>query len=92
MCLACLRRGQRGGSAVQQSPALFLTVFFASATEPADFLPPSKPLTLSQTQSALFFLTKLKHNSLQRRKVPPPGLGVDTAWGQFEAVFRGSPP
>ncbi|TWW57124.1 F-actin-monooxygenase mical1 [Takifugu flavidus] len=40
----------------------------AKASEPADFLPPSKPLTLSQTQSALFFLTKLKHNSLQRRK------------------------
>ncbi|XP_029994888.1 F-actin-monooxygenase mical1 isoform X2 [Sphaeramia orbicularis] len=36
--------------------------------DPAGFLPSSKPLTLSQTQSAVFFLNKLKHNSLQRRK------------------------
>ncbi|KAM9855107.1 F-actin-monooxygenase mical1 [Aulostomus maculatus] len=36
--------------------------------DPAAFLPSSKPLTLFQTQSAVFFLNKLKHNSLQRRK------------------------
>ncbi|XP_061120072.1 F-actin-monooxygenase mical1 isoform X1 [Syngnathus typhle] len=38
------------------------------APEPKGFLTPSKPLTLSQTHSAVFFLSKLKHNSLQRRK------------------------
>ncbi|XP_041860308.1 F-actin-monooxygenase mical1 isoform X2 [Melanotaenia boesemani] len=31
-------------------------------------LPSSKSLSLSRTQSAVFFLSKLKHNSLQRRK------------------------
>ncbi|AWP10098.1 putative protein-methionine sulfoxide oxidase mical1-like [Scophthalmus maximus] len=36
--------------------------------DPAGFLPSSKPLTLSRTQSAVFFLSKLKYNSLQRRK------------------------
>ncbi|KAM6924503.1 F-actin-monooxygenase mical1 [Xenentodon cancila] len=37
-------------------------------TEPEDSVPLSKPLTFSRTQSAVFFLNKLKHNSLQRRK------------------------
>lgn len=57
-----------------------LSFNFPPATEPAGFLPSSKPLTLAQTQSAVFFLSKLKHNSLQRRKVRPPGPGfsVDT--------------
>ncbi|XP_028264869.1 F-actin-monooxygenase mical1 [Parambassis ranga] len=54
------------------SMVLYLTqiqkAFTAPAKEPAGFLPSSKPLTLSQTQSAVFFLNKLKHNSLQRRK------------------------
>ncbi|XP_035014661.2 F-actin-monooxygenase mical1 isoform X1 [Hippoglossus stenolepis] len=36
--------------------------------DPASFLPPSKTLSLSRTQTAVFFLSKLKHNSLQRRK------------------------
>nr|XP_019959820.1 PREDICTED: F-actin-methionine sulfoxide oxidase mical1-like [Paralichthys olivaceus] len=36
--------------------------------DPARFLPSSKSLSLSRTQSAVFFLSKLKHNSLQRRK------------------------
>ncbi|KAM9343535.1 F-actin-monooxygenase mical1 isoform 2-T2 [Pholidichthys leucotaenia] len=40
----------------------------APAKELGGFLPSSKPLTLSQAQSAVSFLTKLKHNSLQRRK------------------------
>ncbi|XP_070824495.1 F-actin-monooxygenase mical1 isoform X2 [Chaetodon trifascialis] len=54
------------------SMVLYLTqiqkAFTVPAKEPAGFLPSSKPLTLSQTQSAIFFLNKLKHNSLQRRK------------------------
>uniref|UniRef100_A0A3B4WMJ2 Molecule interacting with CasL protein 1 n=1 Tax=Seriola lalandi dorsalis TaxID=1841481 RepID=A0A3B4WMJ2_SERLL len=45
--------------------------FAVPTKDPAGFLPSSKPLTLSQTQSAVFFLNKLKHNSLQRRKVRP---------------------
>nr|XP_020474643.1 F-actin-methionine sulfoxide oxidase mical1-like isoform X1 [Monopterus albus]XP_020474644.1 F-actin-methionine sulfoxide oxidase mical1-like isoform X1 [Monopterus albus]XP_020474645.1 F-actin-methionine sulfoxide oxidase mical1-like isoform X1 [Monopterus albus]XP_020474647.1 F-actin-methionine sulfoxide oxidase mical1-like isoform X1 [Monopterus albus] len=36
--------------------------------DPVGFVPLSKTLTLSQAQSAVFFLNKLKHNSLQRRK------------------------
>lgn len=36
--------------------------------EPAGPLPPSKSLSLSRTQSAVFFLSKLKHCSLQRKK------------------------
>uniref|UniRef100_A0A8D3BAH0 Molecule interacting with CasL protein 1 n=1 Tax=Scophthalmus maximus TaxID=52904 RepID=A0A8D3BAH0_SCOMX len=39
------------------------------------FTVPAKPLTLSRTQSAVFFLSKLKYNSLQRRKVRPPRPG-----------------
>ncbi|XP_042347275.1 F-actin-monooxygenase mical1 [Plectropomus leopardus] len=54
------------------SMVLYLTqvqsAFTVPAKDPAAFLPSSKPLTLSQTQSAVFFLNKLKHNSLQRRK------------------------
>ncbi|XP_059189409.1 F-actin-monooxygenase mical1 [Centropristis striata] len=54
------------------SMVLYLTqvqsAFTVPAKDPAAFLPSSKPLTLSQTQSAVFFLSKLKHNSLQRRK------------------------
>uniref|UniRef100_A0A8C2ZZS5 Molecule interacting with CasL protein 1 n=1 Tax=Cyclopterus lumpus TaxID=8103 RepID=A0A8C2ZZS5_CYCLU len=57
------------------SMVLYLTqvqkAFTVPAKDPAAFLPSSKPLTLSQTQSAVFFLTKLKHNSLQRRKLSP---------------------
>ncbi|XP_037337079.2 F-actin-monooxygenase mical1 [Pungitius pungitius] len=40
----------------------------AKATELAAFLPSTKPLSFSQTQSAVLFLNKLKLNSLQRRK------------------------
>ncbi|KAA8591444.1 hypothetical protein FQN60_002387 [Etheostoma spectabile] len=54
------------------SMVLYLTqvqsVFTVPAKDSAALLPSSKPLTLSQTQSAVFFLNKLKHNSLQRRK------------------------
>ncbi|XP_029362118.1 F-actin-monooxygenase mical1 [Echeneis naucrates] len=54
------------------SMVLYLTqvqkAFSSPAKDPAGFLPSSKPLTLFQTQSAVFFLNKLKHNSLQRRK------------------------
>ncbi|XP_034731789.1 F-actin-monooxygenase mical1 [Etheostoma cragini] len=54
------------------SMVLYLTqvqsVFTVPAKDSAAFLPSPKPLTLSQTQSAVFFLNKLKHNSLQRRK------------------------
>uniref|UniRef100_A0A3P9DAR8 Molecule interacting with CasL protein 1 n=1 Tax=Maylandia zebra TaxID=106582 RepID=A0A3P9DAR8_9CICH len=35
------------------------------------FQPSSKSLSFSRTQSAVFFLSKLKHNSLQRRKLDP---------------------
>lgn len=76
---------------MQPSSWLLLTFFSGlpppTATEPADFLPPPKPLTLSQTQSALFFLTKLKHNSLQRRKVRLPRWA---RWGGGRGrVYRG---
>ncbi|XP_068193529.1 F-actin-monooxygenase mical1 isoform X2 [Antennarius striatus] len=54
------------------SMVLYLTqiqkAFSVPPKEPAGFPPSSKPLTLSRTQSAVFFLSKLKHNSLQRRK------------------------
>uniref|UniRef100_UPI0037E786BA F-actin-monooxygenase mical1 n=1 Tax=Semicossyphus pulcher TaxID=241346 RepID=UPI0037E786BA len=54
------------------SMVLYLTqvqkAFSVPAKDSAGFLPSSKPLTLSQTQSAVFFLNKLKLNSLQRRK------------------------
>lgn len=54
------------------SLVLYLTqvqkAFTVPAKEPSVFLPSSKPLSLSRTQSAVFFLSKLKHNSLQRRK------------------------
>ncbi|XP_033825708.1 F-actin-monooxygenase mical1 [Periophthalmus magnuspinnatus] len=38
------------------------------AADPVALHPSPKLLTLSQTQSAVFFLSKLKHNSLQRQK------------------------
>ncbi|XP_040008533.1 F-actin-monooxygenase mical1 isoform X2 [Xiphias gladius] len=54
------------------SMVLYLTqvqnAFTVPAKDHGGFLPSSKPLTLSQTQSAVLFLNKLKHNSLQRRK------------------------
>ncbi|CAL9703161.1 unnamed protein product [Knipowitschia caucasica] len=52
------------------SMVLYLTqVQKAFTAPPKDPVGPSaKPLTLSQTQSAVFFLSKLKHNSLQRQK------------------------
>ncbi|KAM8862351.1 F-actin-monooxygenase mical1 isoform 2-T5 [Spinachia spinachia] len=40
----------------------------AKATDIAAFLPSNKPPSFTQTQSAVFFLNKLKLNSLQRRK------------------------
>uniref|UniRef100_A0A8C4F8X9 Molecule interacting with CasL protein 1 n=1 Tax=Dicentrarchus labrax TaxID=13489 RepID=A0A8C4F8X9_DICLA len=45
------------------SMVLYLTQIQKAFTVP--------PLTLFQTQSAVFFLNKLKHNSLQRRKPEP---------------------
>nr|XP_057908349.1 F-actin-monooxygenase mical1 isoform X2 [Doryrhamphus excisus] len=63
-----------GGQIDKLSMVLYLTqvkdafTVPTSATEPTGFLPSSKPLTLSPTYSAVFFLNKLKHNSLQRRK------------------------
>ncbi|KAK2851884.1 hypothetical protein Q5P01_008160 [Channa striata] len=54
------------------SMVLYLTqvqkAFSVPAKDPASSLPSSQPLTLSRTQSAVFFLSKLKLNSLQRRK------------------------
>ncbi|KAI3357789.1 hypothetical protein L3Q82_016179, partial [Scortum barcoo] len=51
-----------------QVQSAFILPTKGKTLDPAGFLPSSKPLTLSQTQSAVFFLNKLKHNSLQRRK------------------------
>ncbi|XP_047460908.1 F-actin-monooxygenase mical1 [Mugil cephalus] len=60
------------GQIDELSMVLYLTqiqkAFTVPTKEPAGVLPSSKPLTLFQTQSAVFFLNKLKHNSLQRRK------------------------
>ncbi|XP_075897847.1 F-actin-monooxygenase mical1 [Nelusetta ayraudi] len=53
---------------LSQIQKAFSTPAKPGTLEPSGFLPLSKPLTLSQTQSAVFFLSKLKHNSLQRRK------------------------
>lgn len=62
----------KSGQIDKLSMVLYLTqvqsAFTVPAKDPAAFLPSSKPLSLSQTQSAVFFLNKLKHNSLQRRK------------------------
>ncbi|TNN65252.1 Protein-methionine sulfoxide oxidase mical1 [Liparis tanakae] len=68
----------KSGQIDKLSMVLYLTqvqgAFTVPAKDPAAFLPSSKPLTLSQAQSAVFFLNKLKHNSLQRRKTAvPPG-------------------
>ncbi|XP_061838537.1 F-actin-monooxygenase mical1 [Nerophis lumbriciformis] len=63
-----------GGQIDKLSMVLYLTqvkdafTVPTPAPEPTGFLPSSKPLTFSQTHSAVFFLNKLKHNSLQRRK------------------------
>lgn len=56
--------------------SFFLSLFLSFlSTDAAGSLPSSnKPLTLSQTHSAVFFLNKLKHNSLQRRKVETPAV------------------
>ncbi|XP_056279032.1 F-actin-monooxygenase mical1 isoform X2 [Pseudoliparis swirei] len=62
----------KSGQIDKLSMVLYLTqvqnAFTVPAKDPAAFLPLSKPLTLSRAQSAVFFLNKLKHNSLQRRK------------------------
>ncbi|CAL8276126.1 unnamed protein product [Boreogadus saida] len=54
------------------SMVLYLTQvhdgFTQNKKEPAGVLDLPKPLTLSRAQSAVYFLSKLKHNSLQRRK------------------------
>ncbi|KAJ4934059.1 hypothetical protein JOQ06_006866, partial [Pogonophryne albipinna] len=61
-----------GGQIDKLSMVLYLTqvqkAFTVPAKDPAAFPSPAKPLSLSRTQSAVFFLNKLKHNSLQRRK------------------------
>lgn len=62
-----------GGKVDKLSMVLYLTqiqkAFTASPKGPVGVQPVSrKPLTLSQTQSAVFFINKLKHNSLQRQK------------------------
>ncbi|MBN3280705.1 MICA1 monooxygenase, partial [Polyodon spathula] len=54
---------------------LYLTQFYqifreaAPPAGPEDVVCSSKPLSLSSAKSAVVFLSKLKHNSLQRRKV-----------------------
>ncbi|XP_019720682.1 F-actin-monooxygenase mical1 isoform X3 [Hippocampus comes] len=63
-----------GGQMDRLSLVLYLTQIKNAFTmvppvpEPKGFLTSSKPLTLSLTHSAIFFLSRLKHNSLQRRK------------------------
>ncbi|KAJ8265847.1 hypothetical protein COCON_G00149460 [Conger conger] len=53
---------------------LYLTQFYDAfsqrtpSAEPDLLLPASKPISFSGTQSVVCFLSKLKHNSLQRRK------------------------
>ncbi|KAK1152760.1 F-actin-monooxygenase MICAL2-like isoform X1 [Acipenser oxyrinchus oxyrinchus] len=53
---------------------LYLTQFYqifreaAPPAEPEDVVCSSKPLSLSSAKSAIVFLSKLKHNSLQRQK------------------------
>ncbi|KAG9330892.1 hypothetical protein JZ751_021804 [Albula glossodonta] len=57
---------------------LYLTQFynvFSQRTPPAEPDPPyatSRPVSLSSTRSVISFLSKLKHNSLQRRKTGSP--------------------
>ncbi|XP_044065935.1 F-actin-monooxygenase mical1 isoform X2 [Siniperca chuatsi] len=62
----------KSGQIDKLSMVLYLTqvqnTFTVPAKDPVGILPSSKPLTLSKTRSAVFFLNKLKHNSLQRRK------------------------
>ncbi|KAM3872130.1 F-actin-monooxygenase mical1 [Diretmus argenteus] len=54
------------------SMVLYLTrvkdAFSMPTKEPPGLQALSKPLSLARTQTAVFFLNKLKHNSLQRRK------------------------
>ncbi|XP_071771570.2 F-actin-monooxygenase mical1 [Centroberyx gerrardi] len=54
------------------SMVLYLTqvqnAFAVPTKEPVGLLASPKSLSFSRTQSAVFFLNKLKHNSLQRRK------------------------
>uniref|UniRef100_A0A8C6U5P0 Molecule interacting with CasL protein 1 n=1 Tax=Neogobius melanostomus TaxID=47308 RepID=A0A8C6U5P0_9GOBI len=61
-----------GGKVDKLSMVLYLTqiqkAFSAPAKGPVGVQALSKPLTVSQTQSTVFFLSKLKHNSLQRQK------------------------
>uniref|UniRef100_W5N104 Molecule interacting with CasL protein 1 n=1 Tax=Lepisosteus oculatus TaxID=7918 RepID=W5N104_LEPOC len=47
---------------------LYLTEFYNAFRETAT-PPATKPISLSSAKSAILFLSKLKHNSLQRRKV-----------------------
>ncbi|XP_058499393.1 F-actin-monooxygenase mical1 [Solea solea] len=66
----------KSGQIDKLSMVLYLTQIHDAFTVPAKdtslhptgSLPLLKPLTLSRAQSAVFFLSKLKHNSLQRRK------------------------
>ncbi|KAM9751466.1 F-actin-monooxygenase mical1 isoform 2-T2 [Menidia menidia] len=62
----------KSGQIDKLSMVLYLTqirnAFTVSPKEPESFQPSSKSLSLSRTQSVVFFLSKLKHNSLLRRK------------------------
>ncbi|XP_061627404.1 F-actin-monooxygenase mical1 isoform X1 [Phyllopteryx taeniolatus] len=63
-----------GGQIDRLSMVLYLTqikntfTVLTPAPEPKGFLTSSQPLPLSRTRSAIFFLSTLKRNSLQRRK------------------------
>ncbi|XP_061591162.1 F-actin-monooxygenase mical1 isoform X2 [Cololabis saira] len=75
------------GQVDQLSVVLYLTQIRDALTSPAkqheDSVPLSRPLTFSQTQSAVFFLNKLKHNSLQRRKEK---LGADKRASEIQRM------
>ncbi|XP_077428224.1 F-actin-monooxygenase mical1 isoform X2 [Vanacampus margaritifer] len=92
-----------GGQIDRLSMVLYLTEIknaftgLTPAPEPKGFLTLSKPLTLSQTQSAVFFLSKLKHNSLQRRKEKLAAekeqtREIETRMGEDDCVVPLTPP
>uniref|UniRef100_W5K147 Molecule interacting with CasL protein 1 n=1 Tax=Astyanax mexicanus TaxID=7994 RepID=W5K147_ASTMX len=67
----------------QLSMVLYLTQVHNAFTE----TPVHKSLSLSRTRSAVFFLNKLKHNSLQRRKVGPVSELPPAEPGSSECYF-----
>ncbi|XP_030224848.1 F-actin-monooxygenase mical1 [Gadus morhua] len=77
------------------SMVLYLTqvhdVLTKNKKEPADVLDLPKPLTLSRLLSAVYFLSKLKHNSLQRRKTDSPSCVVQARDGTKSLFCKSQP-